>query len=127
MGFLPLLDKMHSESGLKLPAVDHTKVLESLINSVVFAVEDKGIIALQEGEHWFSREKFIGDLVFYVDSDFRHMPIAVKLLREAQNYAKIRDLPLMLAVVDGNDIERKDAFYIRMGFQNAGGIYIWNM
>ena len=129
---LPLLHKMHEESGLKLPAIDDAKVLKSLAScDVIFVAEDEGryagLIALAEGEHWFSKSRFMGDLVFYVDSDWRHMQIAVKLLQSAQNCAKMKGLPLMLAVVDGNDVERKDAFYRRRGFKNAGGIYVWNM
>jgi GNAT superfamily N-acetyltransferase len=126
---MPLLYKMHSESGLSLPPLDEAKCLKSLGNSIVLVSEENqeitGMLALQIGEHWFSREKFIGDLVFYVDSDWRASQYAIKLLQKAKERATIEGLPLLLGVVDGKDVERKDMFYVRQGFKKAGGIYMW--
>jgi hypothetical protein len=35
----------------------------------------------------------------------------------------MRGLPLLMAVVNGEDVERKDKFYARHGFTRIGGVY----
>jgi hypothetical protein len=35
----------------------------------------------------------------------------------------MRELPLLMAVVHGEDVVRKDAFYERHGFTRVGGVY----
>ena len=82
-----------------------------------------GILAVQEEEHWFSHGKFLGDLVFYVAPCARVTRIASHLLRSAVEYATMRGLPLLTAVVNGEDVERKDKFYARHGFTRIGGVY----
>lgn len=82
-----------------------------------------GVLALQEGEHWYSHSKFLGDLAFYVTPSARASRIASHLLRAAIDYATMRGLPLLMAVVNGEDVERKDKFYQRHGLVRVGGVY----
>lgn len=125
---LPMLKRMHMESGLDLPPLDEEKVLATLAycSPVFVAFEGDtpiGVLALKEVEHWFSRDKFLGDLVFYVDSAYRNSRAGYYLLRSAREYAIMAGLPLMMAVVDANDVDRKDQFFQRLGFLRAGGVY----
>ena len=86
--------------------------------------EPVGILALTEGTHWYSNEKFLGDLVFYVAPSSRTSRIASHLLRSATQYATMRGLPLLMAVVHGEDVARKDNFYERHGLARVGGVYL---
>jgi L-amino acid N-acyltransferase YncA len=126
-----LLMQMHHTAPMKLPPVAPHKVEAALRDCLkdgrIFVAHrgDKlvGVLALQEVEHWYSHGKFVGDLVFYVDAGARTSRIASRLLRAASDYATIRGLPLLMAVVHGEDIVRKDHFYARHGFARVGGVY----
>lgn len=133
--FLPLLHNMHRESAIKWPSYDDRKILGALEQcfetGCVFGAFDVphlpvGILALAEGEHWFSTHKFLGDLVFYVHPNHRRSTVARRLLEAGKRLATDSGLPLMLAVVDGRDVERKDAFYERGGFNRIGGVFAYN-
>jgi GNAT superfamily N-acetyltransferase len=133
--FLPLLEQMHAESPMKWPEIDDQKVLAALENcfdtgAVFGAFNDNttpvGILALAEGEHWFSHHHFLGDLVFYVGADFRASTAARRLLEEAKRLASDTGQLLLVAVVDGTDVERKSIFYQRAGFDLIGGVFAFN-
>jgi len=126
-----LLMQMHRTAPMKLPPVNPHRVEASLRGCLqegrIFlglkVQRIVGVLALQECPHWYSNEKFLGDLVFYVDAGSRTSRIASHLLRAATEYATMRGLPLMMAVVHGEDVVRKDHFYARHGFQRVGGVY----
>lgn len=126
-----LLVEMHASIPMKLPPIAPHKVEAALRhcmqNGRIFLGYKKeklaGILGIQEGEHWYSHGKFLADLVFFVSPGARSSRIASHLLRAASEYATIRGLPLLMAVVNGEDVERKDWFYARHGFQRIGGVY----
>lgn len=126
-----LLMQMHRTSPMQLPLVAPHKVEGALHDCLaegrIFVAHkgDRlvGVLALQEVEHWYSHGKFIGDLVFYVDAGARTSRVASHLLRAAAEYATMRGLPLLMAVVHGEDVVRKDNFYERHGFARVGGVY----
>jgi len=126
-----LLVQMHHEVPVGLPPVAPHKVEAALRGCIqggrIFLAHKGerlvGILALQEGEHWYSHGKFLGDLVFYVAPCARTSRIASGLLRSAVEYATMRKLPLLMAVVHGEDVARKDDFYARQGFDRVGGVY----
>jgi GNAT superfamily N-acetyltransferase len=127
---VPLLVQMHGTSPTPLPPIAPHKLLGALKDSLdggrMFVARRGrvvGILALTEGTHWYSDEKFLGDLVFYVAPCSRTSRIASHLLRAATEYATMRGLPLMMAVVHGEDVQRKDNFYARHGFIRVGGVY----
>lgn len=127
---VPLLKQMHETAPSPLPPLAPHKVLRALRDCIsggrIFMVrkgEPVGILALTEGTHWYSNEKFLGDLVFYVAPSSRTSRIASHLLRSATQYATMRGLPLLMAVVHGEDVQRKDNFYARHGFSRIGGVY----
>jgi len=126
-----LLVQMHHEVPLEFPPIAPHKVEAALRGCMqkgrIFlgyrGERLGGILAVQEEEHWFSHGKFLGDLVFYVAPCARATRIASHLLRSAVEYATMRGLPLLTAVVNGEDVERKDKFYARHGFTRIGGVY----
>lgn len=126
-----LIVHMHASIPMRLPPIAPHKVEAALRKCLqhgrIFLgyKEDKlcGVLALQEGEHWYSHGKFLGDLAFYVVSSARASRIASHLLRAATDYATMRGLPLLMAVVNGEDVERKDKFYQRHGLVRIGGVY----
>jgi GNAT superfamily N-acetyltransferase len=126
-----LLVEMHAGAPVGLPPIAPHKVEAALGDClqggrIFLALKGDrlaGVLALQEGEHWYSHGKFLGDLVFYVAPCARTSRIASHLLRAALEYATMRELPLLMAVVHGEDVVRKDAFYERHGFTRVGGVY----
>ena len=126
-----LLVEMHQDVPLRLPPLAPHKVVAALKNCLdtgrIFlgykGGKLVGVLAVHDGEHWFSNEKFLGDLVFFVSPRGRTSRVASLLLRNATEYATMRGLPLLMAVVNGEDVERKDKFYARHGFTRIGGVY----
>lgn len=125
-----ILLEMHKECPLPLGAPDRAKIANGLASCTKFLALDgdnyiAGILALREGPWWFSKEHFIGDLVFYVRPSHRASKAATLLLKRAKEYAKIKGLPLMMAVVSGVDVDRKDQFFARQNFKKVGGAYMY--
>lgn len=125
---LRLLVRMHEESGLRLPPVNLGKVARALDKcSHIFVALSSGsvvgILALVRGEHWFSEREFLGDLVFYVAPEFRATRAAHMLLRLGKEAAIMEELPLMMAVVDGDDLDRKERFYEQCGLRKLGSVH----
>lgn len=126
-----LLVEMHASVPLNLPPIAPRKVEAALRhcmhNGRVFlgykGEKLGGVLGIQEGEPWYSHGRFLADLVFFVAPSSRASRIASRLLRAASDYANMRGLPLLMAVVNGEDVERKDKFYARHGFTRIGGVY----
>lgn len=109
---------------------DRVKIANALSQCTKFIVRDDdgilcGILALREGPWWFSTEKFLGDLVFYVSPAYRASRAAALLLSKAKDYARERQLPLMMSIVHPADLDRKKAFYLRAGFTPAGASFYY--
>ena len=122
---------MHAESPFPLPPVNADKLIKGLMRATVIVWEANekilGFIALQHGQFWYSDEGFIADLLFYVHPEGRKSHAARDLIRAAQDYAKIKKLPLVLAPTNGTDVERKHAFYTRLGMRQLGGTYSYGL
>lgn len=126
---LEVLGEMYSKSPIPLGELSVLKAgssLEAAIDTdVVFVVGTPivGVLALRRCTFWYSEGSFLADLVYYVKKDKRASRYAAGLLREAQSYATMRQLPLLMAVTYGEDVARKDAFFQRMGMHRIGGVY----
>jgi hypothetical protein len=125
---LPLLQEMHETSPLKLPPLSLPKVEATLRNclrdGVVFlAPRYEGILALRHCAFWYSDATFLADQVFYVSVHHRKSRHALRLLCAAKAYAKMRNLPLLMATSHGGDVERKNNFYQRSGMRLIGGVF----
>ena len=126
-----LLMEMQHHDKLGMPPINPIKMQEAIRdciqNGKVFVAKKEddivGILALKKGSHWFSDGTFLGDLVFFVSPRCRKSTLGSRLLRAASQYASISRLPLLMAVVSGEDVSRKDAFYSRHGFSRIGGVF----
>jgi hypothetical protein len=131
---LRLLMDMHATSGLDLPPLNMTKVLQSVWaceqTGVVFVAEKEtdgaivGALGIVEQAHWFSVDTFLADRFYYVRQGDRTSAAAVGLLNAAKKYASILQKPLSVSVWNGEDVARKDAFFERKGLRRVGGIYL---
>ena len=128
-----LIMKMHSEAEVKIPTLDVGKVTDSVVNAmkvgvVVVAInEDKKLIGSIGGfaaEDWFSKEKLLGDLWFFVLKEFRKTKAGMSLIKEFIKVGKEAKLNIRLGHIYFGDIERKDNFYEKLGFVKAGCAYV---
>ena len=130
-----LLSTFAESCPLKLPPASLPKIERALArcldSGIVFEAMRKerpvGILALQEGEFWYSHSRFIGDLAYFVEPSSRASRHAAHLLKAGQEYATMRGLPLLMGVAHGGDVMRKDLFYTRHGMDRIGGIYARGM
>lgn len=120
---------------LQLPPGSPSKIRGSfqrcLDSGIIFKALRKdravGILALYEGEFWYSTSKFVADMAFFVEPSSRASRFASSLLKAGQEYATMRNLPLLMGVTHGGDVLRKDLFYTRHGMTRIGGIYARGM
>lgn len=116
---------------LKLPGLSVTKVLKTIETTIergtIVVVEEDGKIVgalgLQQLTLWYSESPLVGDVFFYILPQYRSSKHASNLLEAAYKYAIMLGLPLKMAIVSGEDVKRKDAYYARKGFRYLGGIY----
>ena len=110
-----LIMKMHSEAEVKIPTLDVGKVTDSVVNAmkvgvVVVAInEDKKLIGSIGGfaaEDWFSKEKLLGDLWFFVLEEYRKTKAGISLIKEFINVGKEAKLNIRLGHIYFGDIER---------------------
>lgn len=83
-----------------------------------------GCIVLCYDQLWFSDESFLVDLAYYIDPKNRKSSLAVRLLDLAKKKARELGLPLQISVTYGTDVERKEQFFLRQGFEKIGGNYL---
>ena len=130
-----LIFKYTETCPLRLPTPSLKKVIHAfqkcLDTGVIFKAERKerivGLLALYEGEFWYSHSKFLADMAYFVEPSSRSSRFASHLLKSAKEYATMRDLPLLMGVTHGGDVARKDHFYARHGMDRIGGIYCRGM
>ena len=73
---------------------------------------------------WWSEEKHLGDLWFYVTPEARKSNAAFELVREFKKVGQKADIPVRLGHVFSKDLERKDKFFQRLGLQKAGSVFL---
>lgn len=129
---LKMIVKMPEESSDTLPPADAYKmaiVMEKNFYDypyIVYRKEGKvvGCLALTEAELWWSTEKLLEDLFFYVEPEHRSYKITRSLLLKAKEYAKIKGVPLIMGVFSRTDLERKKKVLERNGFEIGGALFI---
>jgi GNAT superfamily N-acetyltransferase len=128
-----LIMKMHSEAEVKIPSLDVSKVTDSVIHAmkvgvVVVAINDEkkliGSIGGYAAEDWFSKDKVLGDLWFFVLEEYRKTKAGISLIKEFINVGKEAKLNIKLGHIYFGDMERKDNFYEKLGFVKAGCTYV---
>lgn len=129
---LELLSLMHEDAALELPEIDASKVIERLADATavwVAIMQDQivGVMALQHGALWYTNDKVLGDIVFFVHPAFRASKLGIRLIQRAQDYATELGCPLFLGIVSGVDADRKNALYERLGMRHLGGFFGYNL
>ena len=79
-----------------------------------------GSVGAMETEWWFSKEKFLAETWLYILPKYRTFKIVRGLIKKMKDYAKNKDLTILLPVSSGRD---KPALYERLGFKHMGNIW----
>lgn len=125
-----LVVAMHGESPFPLPPLDADKVIREMMKAAVYVWDTGtvgGMVALEEGEFWYSQERFVADKILYVHPDFRKSRAASELVEVAKEYARMKKLPLFMSPNNGADVERKHSFFERKGMRHLGGVYSYGV
>lgn len=128
-----LLTKMHEQVGFDVGRL----VPERVIAQIVFCIEHGavfveeldgaivGAIGLRPDSPWWSDFEFLIDGFFYVVPEVRHTGVAKRLLKAAQAFAASKGLPLYVQITTGVDLDRKEKFFARFGFEARGALMEW--
>lgn len=82
-----------------------------------------GSIGLAKDCFWWCDVEYLGDVWYFVHPQYRASRVGLNLLNAAKRSAEKAMLPLIMGVVHGGDIQRKDKFFERNGFTRLGGTY----
>ena len=114
--------KIHSEKMVN-------KVTETIHRGIGFvSLNDNNVIEGSIGglvaSDWWSDEKYLGDLWFYVTPEARKSNAAFELVRNFKRIGKEAKIPVRLGHLFSKDLERKDKFFERLGLQKAGSVFL---
>jgi GNAT superfamily N-acetyltransferase len=127
--------RMHAESAYAFLAYDAEKVRRTIASyiddpetyCVLAAQQEQSIVGMLGAyliDYFFCDEKLACDVVVYVDAGFRGSSAATRLIRAFREWAAARGArEICLGISTGIDVERTGAFYERLGFAGAGGVY----
>jgi hypothetical protein len=94
---------------------------------IVLVAEKEGkIIGSQAGNlssDWWSEEKFLSDVWFFVHPNNRKSRAAIKLVKCFIKIGKELKVKVKLGHVYSGDMDRKDNFFNRLGFVKAGSLF----
>ena len=130
---LLLLKEMHEGTVINIPNIKleclARKVDNVIKNGIVFVTyNNEGFITGSIGgiyaNDWWSDEKHLSDLWFFVSKNYRKSRSAIMLAKYFINFAKSIKMSVRLGHVFSGDIERKDKFFERLGFTKAGSLYV---
>ena len=126
-----LLKKWLIETKLNFGQTNNSKASENILeyirqHFVVVAEQDDkiiGSIAMANCDTWYNDKAFYRTLWFFVDETKRNPNIAKSLLDFAREYAKGRNTPMILEIMQGKDMERKHQWVTRQNLNYLGGTY----
>ena len=126
-----LLSAMHDGTETYTSPMSEGKVLHMIKHmidkGIVLVAEEKGkIIGSQAGNlasDWWSEEKFLSDVWFFVHPNNRKSRAAIKLVKCFIKIGKELKVKVKLGHVYSGDMDRKDNFFNRLGFVKAGSLF----
>tara|TARA_B100001063_G_scaffold227704_1_gene238433 strand:- start:348 stop:788 length:441 start_codon:yes stop_codon:yes gene_type:complete len=126
-----LLSAMHDGTETYTSPMSEGKVLHMIKHmidkGIVLVAEEKGkIIGSQAGNlasDWWSEEKFLSDVWFFVHPNSRKSRAAIKLVKCFIKIGKELKVKVKLGHVYSGDMDRKDNFFNRLGFVKAGSLF----
>jgi len=125
-----LLHTMHESA--KLPSADWLKVTHTVVDNIASGVvliaqtdegEMMGSIGGRVATDWYSNAKHLGDHWFYVRAEHRKSPAAFKLLKAFRKAGQDADIPVRVAHILGESVDRMDKFYGKLGFVRNGTLF----
>lgn len=127
-----MLIEMHRNADFNLTEINSEKLIsqinEALHKGVVLVAHKNNNIVGSIGgvivSDWWSDEKYLSDLWFYVSPQSRKSLAAIKLAKNFIKEAKQAKVPVRLGHVFSGDIDRKDKFFKRLGLVKAGSLYM---
>jgi len=126
-----MLNVMHSDTIKGTSSIDSEKLTSAISHAlhkgivIVFDVDGKivGSIAGIETSDWWSSDKYLADMWFFVYKEHRKSNIAAKLIKSFMKVAKKSKFKVKLGHVYSGDGDRKDKFYERLGLSKVGSLY----
>ena len=129
-----MLHVMHSETVHAVSPIN-AETLISAINAaihrgIVLIAEVDGRIAGSIGgmetSDWWSKEKYLADMWFFVYKEHRKSTIAVTLIKDFMDIGRRANVKVKLGHVYSGDGDRKDKFFERLGLSKVGSLYTEN-
>ncbi len=126
-----LLCEMYPSVGLDIPRPVKNRIFARIRSTVEDGVaflaekdgEAVGTIGLLESPAWWSDRGPISDTFFYVRASSRAGGTAKALVTAAKNYAAQKEKKLVIGLLTGVDLFKKELFLARMGGQKIGAAY----
>ena len=124
-----LLVRMHENTDFDLPEIDGEKFSNAVLRTinqgiVLVAIEDGQMIGAIGGiksSEWWSNEPLLGDIWFYAEPESRATRAAANLVKEFMSAGQ--GMNIKLGHIYGNDLDRKDNFFERLGLKRVGTSY----
>jgi len=129
-----MLNVMHSETVNTVSPIC-PETLTSAINAAIHRgivligeVDGRiaGSIGGMETSDWWSKDKALADMFYFVYKEHRNSTIAVRLIKSFIEIGKNANIKVKLGHVYSGDGDRKDKFYERLGLIKAGSLYTEN-
>jgi N-acetylglutamate synthase-like GNAT family acetyltransferase len=130
---IALLIEMHNGTDVPASKIHSEKMVNKITETIhrgigFVSLNDKNVIEGSIGglvaSDWWSDEKYLGDLWFYVTPEARKSNAAFELVRNFKRIGKEAKIPVRLGHVFSKDLERKDKFFERLGLQKAGSVFL---
>ena len=130
---IALLIEMHNGTDVPASKIHSEKMVNKITETIhrgigFVSLNDNNVIEGSIGglvaSDWWSDEKYLGDLWFYVTPEARKSNAAFELVRNFKRLGKEAKIPVRLGHVFSKDLERKDKFFERLGLQKAGSVFL---
>jgi N-acetylglutamate synthase-like GNAT family acetyltransferase len=129
---LHLLTAMHAEAPIGHAPIDPARAFDFIHRVIgegaVFIAEKEGLpvgsLGCMPGMDWWSSEVLLKDAWNYVRPEHRASRAGYLLFKAYTETARNMGLKRKSAVVNGENIDRKDKFFARFGMVPAGSIYV---